>query len=180
MKILMLVGPSGSGKSTIEKELNSENGFHKVVSHTTRKKRVGEIEGIDYHFVDKEFFQMNESDFAEIVLFNETNYGAHKNSFNENLLNILVVEPHGQIEISNYFKDKNVEIITVLLDIQKEKQLERMISRGDSEEDVISRLQNENIREEMYSLDFDFSINTDRVDLEKSVNLIKSYLKEGI
>jgi len=55
-----------------------------------------------------------------------------------------------------------------------------MISRGDSEEDVISRLQNENIREEMYSLDFDFSINTDRVDLEKSVNLIKSYLKEGI
>ena len=55
--LFILSGPSGSGKSTITRDLLTKvPGLVFSVSHTTRKPRPGEQDGVDYHFVDREAF----------------------------------------------------------------------------------------------------------------------------
>ena len=55
--LFILSGPSGSGKSTITHELlASVPGLAFSVSHTTRKPRPDERDGVDYHFVDRAAF----------------------------------------------------------------------------------------------------------------------------
>jgi len=50
--LFIIVGPSGVGKSTVVKALLEEiNLLKKVVSYTTRPKRGGERDGVDYYFV---------------------------------------------------------------------------------------------------------------------------------
>lgn len=56
--IIALSGPSGAGKTTICRELkNSTPGVDYIVSFTSRPRRVGEIEGVDYFFVSEEAFR---------------------------------------------------------------------------------------------------------------------------
>jgi len=47
---IILLGPSGSGKGTIGKYLSSKYNYKKAISCTTRKPRLGEVDGVDYHF----------------------------------------------------------------------------------------------------------------------------------
>ena len=59
--MLVLSSPSGAGKTTIARELLAcEPNLKMSVSLTTRPRRRGEVEGIDYHFVSA-------SDFGEMV-----------------------------------------------------------------------------------------------------------------
>lgn len=52
--LLILSSPSGAGKTTLTKYLLDElPEFTFSVSHTTRKPRAGEIDGMHYHFVDR-------------------------------------------------------------------------------------------------------------------------------
>src|SRR4029453_14151447 len=59
--MLVLSSPSGAGKTTIarrlvESERETDPGIAMSISHTTRAKRKGEDDGIDYHFVDRDTF----------------------------------------------------------------------------------------------------------------------------
>ncbi|KAI3859645.1 hypothetical protein MKX03_031159 [Papaver bracteatum] len=55
--IIVLSGPSGVGKDAVIKKLREvRQGLHFVVTATTREKRIGEVDGVDYHFVSKEKF----------------------------------------------------------------------------------------------------------------------------
>ncbi|CCW60091.1 unnamed protein product [Phytomonas sp. EM1] len=57
--ILVVIGPSGCGKSTLIRRLLREfpRDVAFSVSHTTRPPRAGEIDGVDYHFVEKAHFE---------------------------------------------------------------------------------------------------------------------------
>lgn len=71
--LIVLSGPSGVGKSTVISELLSERrDIYFSVSYTTRKPREGEVDGVNYSFVDRrEFERMIEADelleYAEYV-----------------------------------------------------------------------------------------------------------------
>jgi guanylate kinase len=55
--MLVLSSPSGAGKTTLSRELlRADPGVELSVSVTTRKQRPGEIEGRDYHFIDRTRF----------------------------------------------------------------------------------------------------------------------------
>jgi len=58
-KLIILSGPSGAGKSTVLRKLISGCSLplELSVSYTTRKQRVGEVDGRDYHFVAPAHFQ---------------------------------------------------------------------------------------------------------------------------
>jgi guanylate kinase len=76
--MLVLSSPSGAGKTTIARAvLDAESGVEPSISHTTRRKRKGEKEGRDYHFVDKETFtQMRDrGDFLEWAVVFDHHYG---------------------------------------------------------------------------------------------------------
>jgi len=55
--LLALCAPSGAGKTTLSKYLlEAVEGLRFSVSHTTRPRRGDEVDGVDYHFVDRAAF----------------------------------------------------------------------------------------------------------------------------
>jgi len=66
--MLVLSSPSGAGKSSISRKLlEQDDNISLSISATSRKRRPGEVEGVDYHFVEPQEFQMmiNENRFLE-------------------------------------------------------------------------------------------------------------------
>ncbi len=64
-KIIVFIGYSGAGKTTAAKICEEDYGIPRIITTTTRKKRKNEIEGVDYHFLNKKDFDgkiMVESD----------------------------------------------------------------------------------------------------------------------
>lgn len=58
-KIICLMGKSSTGKDTLFRELLKDDGLHlrTIVPYTTRPRRMGETDGVEYHFVDEETFR---------------------------------------------------------------------------------------------------------------------------
>lgn len=84
---IVICGPSGSGKSTLLRRLLSEHKdkFAFTVSHTTRQPRKGELNGREYHFVDRdEMIKMiGQNDFVEYTQFANNYYGTSKRAIRD-------------------------------------------------------------------------------------------------
>ena len=79
--LFVISAPSGAGKTSLVRALVEELGNIKIsVSHTTRPKRPGEQEGVDYFFIDKAYFRkmLKESAFLEHATVYECYYGTQK------------------------------------------------------------------------------------------------------
>ncbi|KAL2911800.1 hypothetical protein HK105_208733 [Polyrhizophydium stewartii] len=76
---IVLCGPSGTGKSTLLKRLFAEHPekFGFSVSHTSRKPRAGETDGVEYHFLEREKLKqlIAEGKFVESAEFSGNIYG---------------------------------------------------------------------------------------------------------
>lgn len=107
LRPLILCGPSGSGKSTLLQKILKEypDKFSLSVSHTTRKPRPGEIDGIHYHFTDFDNMAkaVSEGKFIESARFSGNMYGTSKESVRkiaeEGKVCILDVEVNGVRQI---------------------------------------------------------------------------------
>ena len=66
-QLLVISGPSGAGKGTVCKALVEQNDIWISVSATTRKPRVGEVDGVNYFFLERENFleKIEKDDFLE-------------------------------------------------------------------------------------------------------------------
>jgi len=79
--MLVLSSPSGAGKTTLARRLlEAEPGVEMSISYTTRKRRKGEVEGRDYHFVDRETFagMRDAGEFLERALVFDNLYGTRR------------------------------------------------------------------------------------------------------
>ncbi len=57
-KLFIVAAPSGAGKSTLVNALLArEPGIALSISHTTRAPRPGDVDGVQYHFVDRATFE---------------------------------------------------------------------------------------------------------------------------
>ena len=76
--MLALSSPSGAGKTSIARRLlDEDSALEMSVSATTRKCRPGEVEGQDYHFVDRDSFHImiNNREFLEYAKVFDHYYG---------------------------------------------------------------------------------------------------------
>lgn len=79
--LVIVSSPSGAGKTTLTKRLLAE--FPNIefsVSYTTRERRVNEVDGRDYHFVNVEQFEemVRNQEFAEHAFVHGNRYGTAK------------------------------------------------------------------------------------------------------
>jgi guanylate kinase len=90
-KLIVITGFAGAGKDTMMNLLLEKRpDYKRVVTHTTRPKRSSEVEGIDYHFVKKSYF---ESLIEKDKLFEYVKYGAHyKGTTKDTFKNIFTGE----------------------------------------------------------------------------------------
>lgn len=126
MKNIVILGASGAGKSVIEKGLVSF-GYKKIISYTTRKPRLGEVDGQDYHFVSNSTFEsmIQAGMLAEYEEYSQGRlYGTLKNDYRtqENL--VVVLTPNGFRQL----QDKE-NIFTVLITANLGTRVKRYIDR---------------------------------------------------
>ncbi|MES1919749.1 hypothetical protein MHBO_001524 [Bonamia ostreae] len=141
----VICGPSGVGKGTLIKNfLARSKNFSLSVSHTTRKMRKGEENGVDYFFVDKDNFlnMVRQKQFFEWEEIHGNYYGTSlsclHNHPKENL--ILEIDINGALSIKKHFLGKDLTFIFITTDL---KELERRIrNRGeDDEKSIMTRIE---------------------------------------
>lgn len=145
MKIFALVGETSVGKSTVERLLVSRLGLNRVVSYTTRPKRPSESLD-DYHFVSDDVFDDRVSrglclEKTEYMVNGKRfRYSFGIDSFSHDLVNVMVVNPHGLSQIIPKLT-KDDEIVIILIKASLKTKVERYLSREDlKDQSVYKRL----------------------------------------
>ena len=77
-KIIAIMGEAGTGKDSLMQEiLKLQPEFHEIISCTTRPKRQGEVEGVNYYYYTPEQFgdRVLHDEMLECTVFNDWFYG---------------------------------------------------------------------------------------------------------
>lgn len=140
-QLFVFSSPSGAGKSTIVNALrNRIDGLGYSISHTTRKSRGTEEDGIDYHFVDRKKFNImiEEGAFVEWAKVYDDFYGTCFLNLNKQLetgIDILLdLDPQGARNIKTHFKKS---VLIYILPPSMEILEKRLKERGSDDEGVI-------------------------------------------
>lgn len=168
-ELFIISAPSGTGKTTvIKKVVNRLSGLAFSISHTTRKPRSSEQDGMDYYFVDRSVFvQMRDNlAFLEWAEVHGNLYGTNRKAVENQLARgidvILDIDIQGARQVRAASGLPGVSIFIVppsWSELQR-----RLASRGtDSEESI--RLRCENARLEIVDHDhYDFLIVNDEIE----------------
>lgn len=139
-KLFVFVGDGGSGKTTLIAELTKRHPdkFRKVLTCTSRSPRVGEVDGVDYHFLPTAYFVDN----PELVLAKKTESGNHYGTRKADLRSdthhpLLTLRFAGIRKLVNLGLN-NVAIVRI--SITGNFKIERMRGRGDTEAMIVQRL----------------------------------------
>jgi len=181
--MVILSSPSGAGKTTLAKKIQQRFLNFKIsVSHTTRKPRSNEVEGIDYFFVDHEEFkkQIIKNQFFEHAKIFDNYYGTSKNSVNSLLEKnndiLFDIDWQGTQQLSK-FKELNL-IKIFLLPPNKQELEKRLIQRNQDKTDVISKRLKAYDDDIFHWADYDHVIINDNLDhcfsqIEKIISVAK-------
>jgi guanylate kinase len=166
--IIVITGPSGSGKTTLRRILNDEYGIPTLKNVTTRQKRPGEIDGVDYLFVtDAEFRSMMEKGLLlEWVEYSGNHYGLKRSG---DMRGVTVLETEGARKLKGMFPGK---VKIVYLEVPEQTRIKRMLDRGDTPEEVDRRVQRDRERFESSGIKDQADLVIDNVDIQRTVKEI--------
>ena len=147
MIIFAIMGESGCGKDWLAKELAAARPdlFHYIVSTTSRPIREGEVNGVDYHYINRlEFIAAEDEDeFLESTCFNGWYYGTRKKDLREDKINIGVFNPTG---VRTLQKRKDITLVTYRLTCSSKQRLLRQLNREEhpNVDEIVRRYSTDN------------------------------------
>lgn len=144
-KALLFSAPSGSGKTTIIRELLKRfDCFEFAISATSRKRRNGEQDGVDYYYLTPELFRqrVKNGDFLEWEeVYTDMLYGTLKSEvdriWSKGHVIIFDVDVKGGMNIKRFFGDDALAIFVMPPSIDVLQQ--RLQGRGTESEDSIAK-----------------------------------------
>jgi len=186
-KIIILSGPSGSGKTTLYEKLlknvTLKKKLKKIVSYTTRSKRIGEKNGRDYFFVSLKMFlyKKRTGHFLETEKVFSNFYGTPKKGVAEVLgqgQNILLcIDVKGARQVLKMIP----EAVSIFVNTSDYGVLRsRLIARGSENKKVLS-LRLKTAKEELKAIgQYDHVVINDRLVLavQKLEKLVFSVIQE--
>jgi len=180
-KLFIVTAPSGAGKTSLVKALVELCPQIKIsTSHTTRKPRQGEREGVDYYFVNNEIFDIlkNNGEFLENAECHGAKYGTAMTPVEQSLKRgediILEIDYKGALNVKKIFTDAiSLFIIPPTIAVLRG----RLEGRGqNSEAEIKGRLAA--AKEEIAHLEkFDYVIIND--DFNKALSDLKSVFEDS-
>lgn len=181
-KIVVISGPSGVGKSTICKRIVDEfkDRLYLSISATTRNRKTGEQDGVDYFFVSEEEFkkQFKAGNFLECAEVFGNFYGTPKDkviqALGQGKIVLLEIDVKGAKAVKKLYPD--AVLIFIMPPRQQELQ-QRILTRGrDEQTEVETRLAGANTEIEQGWLSYDFVIINDELEsaVAETIQTIKN------
>jgi len=160
--LFIISAPSGAGKTSLVTKLIEKDQLIQVsVSSTTRPKRPGEEDGINYHFLTLDAFESKvaEQDFLEHAKVFDHYYGTSKSSVEKQLKDgkdvILEIDWQGAQQVRQLIP----EAISIFILPPSLRALEqRLKSRATDSDDVIARRMQDAVSEMQHYKEFDYLV----------------------
>lgn len=180
-KLVVVSGPSGSGKSTIIRRALRDHDLNiqPSISATTRPRRPGEQDGVDYHFKEVEEFRRarDRGEFLEWAEYNGHLYGTPAEPVHQALSMgrsvLLEIEVRGARQI----REKAPSSVFIFIRTSRFQMLEERLRRRGTEDEA--RIYNRLVRarEELEAAPwYDVQLNNDDLDrcVEEFVTALKA------
>ena len=179
--MVILSSPSGAGKTTLVKLLSEENKYKISISHTTRKPRLNEKNGIDYFFVEKKKFKemINNAEFLEYAEVFNNYYGTTKKNVFLNLdkgINMVFdIDWQGTEKIVS--KQLNYKLISFfILPPSRDELLNRLSNRDMKDKLIVEERMKQFNKDILHWRDYDYVVVNDNLKncYKKIVSFIDS------
>ena len=178
--LFIIAAPSGCGKTSLVKALlESLSNLSVSVSHTTRKPRKAEIDGENYHFVSIERFgeMISNNDFVEHAEVFGNLYGTARSNIKEkldaNIDIILEIDWQGARQVRENMPQS---ISIFILPPSKNVLLQRLIDRGQDDDETISERMKNSEREMSHYDEFEYLVINDQFD--SALNDLKGIIQD--
>lgn len=179
--LYVIAAPSGTGKtSLVEALVDSTPKITVSISHTTRPKRPNEVDGVNYHFVDKtKFEEMTEhQDFLEHAVIFDNFYGTSKawvtNTLKKGVDVILEIDWQGHLQIKSLFPHA---IGIFILPPSLSELNERLIKRNQDHPEIIQQRLNDAKDTLKHVYDFEYVVVND--DFVSALHDLKTIVEAG-
>lgn len=166
--MVILSSPSGAGKTTLVKLLSEENKYKISISHTTRKPRLNEKNGIDYFFVEKKKFKemINNDEFLEYAVVFNNYYGTTKKNVFLNLdmgINMVFdIDWQGTEKIVS--KQLNYKLISFfILPPSRDELLKRLSNRDMKDKLIVEERMKQFDKDILHWRDYDYVVVNDNL-----------------
>ena len=148
-KVLVITGATGTGKTTVQDYLVKNYPVTKIVTHTTRPPRQGEVDGVDYYFEDEVSFQQKH--YLESVVYAGYHYGSSREGiaagFERAPFAAIVLDTKGAI---TYAQELGDQAVIIFLTVSDSEQLAgRLSQRGDDKSMMAQRLASPEYRRDL-------------------------------
>jgi guanylate kinase len=182
--LVIISGPSGVGKDTIIEALRRRThdpDYHYVVTCTTRARRPGEVDGVDYHFLDRSTFaaQRAAGEFLEANKVHGNWYGTPRSQVREALAQgrdvILKIDVQG----AQVVKEKIPGALLVfLIPPSLEDLFQRLRSRATETADELELRQRNAAIELARQEDYDYVVTNETGQVERTAERIDDIIAE--
>jgi guanylate kinase len=175
--LIVISGPSGTGKGTICKALSEDHDLWISVSATTREPRAGEVDGVNYYFLDKQEFikKIENDDFFEYAEVYGNYYGTPKWKALEAIYSgkdvLLEIDIQGALKVKQQYPEG---VFIFILPPSMEELRKRIINRGTETEESLMRRFKSAYQEINYISKYNYAVVNDTV--AEAVDKIKAIL----